>query len=365
MIVTLNGNIATGKSTLINKLNIMYPSLIVTISEPLTKELLELLNKMYNPRNNTNSINASFDFQYKLILEKFRLLKQSYTSDIIDSQIKKIIIMERSFESDMKCFYTDNKHLYSDEQRMKYKALISDIFEYLHNFDIINFILISPDIDILLDRIKHRGRENEQDVITADYLNILEKRHKALNDYTYVTQTEFIQHIINLLDLPYDGIYKLITGPMYSGKSTMLASEMNKPNSICISYGQKNSFTTHTGIMVDAIASITLISDDIIKSIHDYQNICIDEGQFFPDISEFVEYVTSIGKNITVTALSNDFKRRPFNSTHHLADEVIYLSSECVICGKPAAFSKRLTNNDKLIMINAKYIPVCRKHYFM
>lgn len=49
-----------------------------------------------------------------------------------------------------------------------------------------------------------------------------------------------------------------------------------------------------------------------------------------------------------------------------LADSVVKLSSHCDLCGKPAFFTFRKTEESKKEVIGGTdvYMPVCRQHYF-
>jgi thymidine kinase len=97
--------------------------------------------------------------------------------------------------------------------------------------------------------------------------------------------------------------------------------------------------------------------------------ILINEGQFFPDLEEFVRTMLSQGKKIYVCGLDGDYERKKFGQILDLipiCDKVIKLTSLCTICkdGTPGIFSKRISSETEQKVIGSKnYIPVCRKCY--
>ena len=103
-----------------------------------------------------------------------------------------------------------------------------------------------------------------------------------------------------------------------------------------------------------------------------YDVIFINEGQFFDDLYEFVDYaVNEKKKRVYVCGLDGDSDRRPFGQMLDiipLSDTVVKLHSFCKICnnGTPGIFSKRIDKRSKdqiLVGATQEYIPVCRKHF--
>ena len=97
--------------------------------------------------------------------------------------------------------------------------------------------------------------------------------------------------------------------------------------------------------------------------------ILINEGQFFPDLFEFVNRLLKEDKKIYVCGLDGDFERKKFGTILDLiplCDKVHKLSSLCSQCknGTPGIFSMRLTNEKEQTVVGSEnYIPVCRKCY--
>ena len=95
----------------------------------------------------------------------------------------------------------------------------------------------------------------------------------------------------------------------------------------------------------------------------------VDEGQFFPDLVEYVEKWANRGKIVIVAALDANYKREPFGNVIELlplAETIKKLSAVCLDCGKKASFSKRITENktEKLIGGLNEYKVVCRPCYY-
>jgi len=91
------------------------------------------------------------------------------------------------------------------------------------------------------------------------------------------------------------------------------------------------------------------------------RHIMINEAQFYPDLIDFVKEFNY--KNIHVYGLDGDFKQEKIGQILDiipLCDSVEKLKAKCV-CGEPAIFSKRLSNETDQYQPNAYYVPVCRR----
>jgi len=185
------------------------------------------------------------------------------------------------------------------------------------------------------------------------------------------------------------GYLEIIKGPMFSGKTTRLM-EIYKKYSFCdintmvINYEKdtrysKDLLSSHDKVMIPCLKALTLntlynVNDCTGKNVDDFMNakiILINEGQFFPDIVEWVSIVVEkYHKNVYICGLNSDFKRNKFGNwldLETISDNVVMLQSFCSKCKKrPAIFSHRLTNENDLELIGSDcYIPVCRKCYKM
>ena len=192
------------------------------------------------------------------------------------------------------------------------------------------------------------------------------------------------------------GYLELIIGPMFSGKTSRLVEIYNQCKFCNISVAVINHsidkrydqelLSTHDEIKIPCIKTEKLFdiwennisleeNVDSIPRINDKFKLAtssvvlINEGQFFPDLLEFVNQLLKEGKKIYVCGLDGDFERKKFGSILDLiplCDQVRKLTSLCSICkdGTPGIFSMRLTNEKQQTIVGSdNYIPVCRKCY--
>lgn len=179
------------------------------------------------------------------------------------------------------------------------------------------------------------------------------------------------------------GEIKIILGCMRSGKTTKLISEWHKWNSIskntiCINYSEDNrhgldlnKIYSHDLINVKCVNALTLeeINESVISDTES-NVVLINEGQFFPDLLKYVvSWCEDHNKNILITGLDGDYKRKPFGQILDLipyANKVKKLKAFCSICkdGTHAFFTKRISDDiEQKIINNDIYLSVCRKHY--
>lgn len=115
---------------------------------------------------------------------------------------------------------------------------------------------------------------------------------------------------------------------------------------------------------------------NIIRSLIDEthpnftRTILINEGQFFPDILDWVKHmVTHLNKRVYIAGLDGDFKQEPIGNILRLVpycNKCTKLTSLCYDCrdGTEAIFSHRITSETEQIVIGSdNYIPLCRSCY--
>ena len=183
---------------------------------------------------------------------------------------------------------------------------------------------------------------------------------------------------------------EIILGCMYSGKSTELLRRVNRWKSIgkevlLINHVNdtrtKNSVQTHSNLVQNALKKQKLLCtnkthDGNIEYYSNFDVIGIDEGQFYPDLYEFVlkleKYCLENKKNLTliISGLDGDWERKPIGdilSIIPLCDEVVKLKALDMISndGSEAIFSKRIVSSNEQILIgaNESYKAVSRKNY--
>lgn len=171
------------------------------------------------------------------------------------------------------------------------------------------------------------------------------------------------------------GTLTIISGPMFSGKSTYLINkslECNNKIMIKHSLDQRysiNSICSHSRLSTPSISLDNL--NDIVNTVTFEQadNIFIDEAQFFPNLYDVVNnIIKNTNKNIFIAGLLIDFKCKIFGEILYLiplADHHISLHGKCNLCDKQSIFSSKISKNKSQIDVGASesYEPLCRNHY--
>ena len=173
----------------------------------------------------------------------------------------------------------------------------------------------------------------------------------------------------------------IITGPMFSGKTSSLLYKISKLsvlkkiyiiNSTLDNRYNNNSITTHSNYSCDAVLleNLDLDYNKLKKIREEYQVIAIDEAQFFTDLYEFVKTALELDFHVIVCGLNGNYKQEKFGQILDLiplANNVDLLKGYCMICKDTTEgiFTKRINDNkvDEIIVGNEdKYMCVCRKH---
>jgi deoxyadenosine/deoxycytidine kinase len=157
-IITIDGNIGSGKSTILNYLHCNYN--IYIDLEPLDK-WKSFLDNIYNNKNNY------FNFQIRVWLDRSWIQEKDYNTNII---------MERSPYFIRNTF---NKYMYENKLiSVQENNIINELY---NKTDIIwnsnNYIYLKSSPEKCLERINSRGRENEKN-ISLEYLNEIHKYHE-------------------------------------------------------------------------------------------------------------------------------------------------------------------------------------------
>ena len=167
-------------------------------------------------------------------------------------------------------------------------------------------------------------------------------------------------------------------GPMFSGKTSKLI-EIYKKYSYCnikvlpVNHVSDNRYSdtmlsSHDKNMIPCVKT-SLLFDIDNAVLNSSQVILINEGQFFPDLYDFVNTMLQNKKKIYIFGLDGDFERKRFGTILDLiplCDNVYKLHSLCGLCktGKRGIFSKRVTNEKSQVLIGSdNYIPCCRECY--
>ena len=176
------------------------------------------------------------------------------------------------------------------------------------------------------------------------------------------------------------GYLELFIGPMFSGKTSELLKIYNRYK-VCqmkilvINYIEDTRYSS-TGLythdqtfipckFIEKLSDVNKLENEFIES----EIILINEGQFFPDIVEWVkESIDVYNKCIYVCGLDSDFARNKFGSLIDLipyCDKVTKLTAICVNCkNEDAIFTHRLsTEKQQKIIGSDSYISLCRYCY--
>lgn len=168
-------------------------------------------------------------------------------------------------------------------------------------------------------------------------------------------------------------------GSMYSGKTEELLRQIKRATfagkkfqlfkpSKDDRYGI-DQVKTHYGFGLEAI--VVKDSAELLSKVEkDTQVIGIDEGQFFDQ--GIVEVCQKLKReyhiDVIISGLDLKFNCEPFEVMMRLAalsDKCTKFNAVCVICGKDAYVSHRLTKDESDIVIGSEgvYSALCEKHH--
>jgi len=176
---------------------------------------------------------------------------------------------------------------------------------------------------------------------------------------------------------------EIITGCMFSGKTTALLHRVSKCHNInqrvlVINsaldnrYDKRGVIKTHDEYSYTAVKANTIKEiDDNTRILVDVDVVAIDEGQFFADLKEYVvKFAEEYNKRVIVSGLMTDCKRQKFGhiiDLLHYTNHITYKTALCVTCGDgtKALFTKKNGNVENQIDVGSsdKYVPLCRNCY--
>lgn len=173
LIVSIDGNIGSGKSTLYNKLQFHYKDRkdICFVPEPVDdwKDIVDkngtpILTNLYQ-----DTKKYAFRFQMMAYISRLNLLRKAI------KQNYKIIITERCVQTDRNVFA---KMLYDDGniEHDEYQIYNKWFYEFLDEINIAGIIYVKADPEICDKRVKIRAREGE--TIPIEYLQKCHKYHE-------------------------------------------------------------------------------------------------------------------------------------------------------------------------------------------
>jgi len=213
-IISIEGNIGTGKSTflenleiLINKTNPDMSKSILFLKEPVgvwekfkDEKGQTILEKFYKDQHR-----YAFTFQVMAYITRLSLLKRA----IKENPQCKIIIIERSLIADKNIFM---QMLYDDGQveKMEYDIYIQWYSEFIDEYRVNAIIYLDSNADVCAKRINQRNRTGEEGIPLA-YLEKCQAYHTqwlvdtAIADENAVKVSDHImQYAINHENFKYD-----------------------------------------------------------------------------------------------------------------------------------------------------------------
>lgn len=105
---------------------------------------------------------------------------------------------------------------------------------------------------------------------------------------------------------------------------------------------------------------------DIVERSLEAHVVGIDEAQFFgDDVVEVCQKLANMGKRVIVAGLDMDYQGKPFAPIAQLlavAEYITKTNAICVVCGNPAHFSQRTTEEKERIVVGKEesYEARCR-----
>ena len=173
LILSIDGNIGSGKSTLYNKLQTYYKDRkdICFVPEPVDdwKDIVDnkgtpILTNLYQ-----DTKKYAFRFQMMAYISRLNLLRKAI------KQNYKIIITERCVQTDRHVFA---KMLYDDGniEHDEYQIYNKWFYEFLDEINIAGIIYVKANPEICDQRVKIRAREGE--TIPLEYLQKCHKYHE-------------------------------------------------------------------------------------------------------------------------------------------------------------------------------------------
>ena len=176
-ILSIEGNIGSGKSTVLKKLKEAHPDWVF-VDEPVNEWLAlrnengeSLLEVFYKDKKRW-----SYSFQNAAILYRYKKLRE--VLDNRNPSTKTIILMERCLETDSQIFC---KMLHADGYiDTLEKKLYDDWFAHLNAMlpPVNAYIYVNTEPETSYERLKVRAREGES-VIPLEYLKELHAYHKS------------------------------------------------------------------------------------------------------------------------------------------------------------------------------------------
>jgi len=201
------------------------------------------------------------------------------------------------------------------------------------------------------------------DVQSCDGIQFMEESSEEIDD----TKTEKYR-------------LELILGPMTGGKSTFLGNSLKLKSLykrvLAVNttkdkrYGNEG-IITHDGHKIAAIRVDNLYELLSMKEYKEAEVVGIDEGNFFPEINDFIrEQLEMTSKSFIVAALNGDKNMELFGNVHLLIPRASFIHFVTALCrrcadGTTASYSAALQKFEGQEKVGGSetYEAVCERHY--
>jgi thymidylate kinase len=173
-IISLDGNIGVGKSTLLETIREHFPEIVI-VQEPVdiwtqlkTEEGTNLLELFYKDKKRW-----AFTFQQAAMLSRLLILQKA----IKEAKPGQLILSERSVLTDRHVF-ASMLHADGTLNALEWSLYMSWYDAFASSLPIAGILYINTGVDTALTRIQSRGRAGELE-ISKEYLMALDTQHRA------------------------------------------------------------------------------------------------------------------------------------------------------------------------------------------
>ncbi|MFQ6673545.1 MAG: thymidine kinase [Fidelibacterota bacterium] len=164
------------------------------------------------------------------------------------------------------------------------------------------------------------------------------------------------------------GWIEVICGSMFSGKTEELIRRLRRAQiarqevatfkpKVDTRYGKKY-IVSHSQLKMESL--VVADPHDILKPAEYADVVGIDEAQFFNDsLVDICRELAHQKKRVIAAGLDKDYRGEPFGPMPALLSEAEYVTkflAICVVCGNPANYTQRLTEDVNQIVIGKKDI---------
>jgi thymidine kinase len=173
------------------------------------------------------------------------------------------------------------------------------------------------------------------------------------------------------------GWIEVICGSMFSGKTEELIRLLRRASiarqkvaifkPLIDSRYSDDHIVSHSELKIPS--QVVDSAGEIIEKALESQVVGIDEAQFFDQhLVEVCQKLANMGKRVIVAGLDTDYRGVPFEPIPQLmaiAEYVTKTHAICVICGNPANFTYRKTQEEARVIVGADdvYEARCRNCY--